>query len=487
MSKPYMEGSGWAYRLRIDGRDLYRSGFSSQASALRDMEKMRVEVTEGPAPSGLGAHRTSLGVAFADYARQRLPYLKGAQQDARRINRYLRALNLPVISLVPVERVSHGKSIYWEVHFVTEAARTIPASLKSHRHAQARASQSSESMRKQLAMTMMAEVTTHRIQVLINALRAEGKGSATIYLERSELRRLFKHAIAVWKWRFAGGNPAGANLDMPTMEGARDRVVSNAEWARLSVELANYPNPHVAPLACLMLETAMRSCEPLVTLCWGHIDWERRVIALPDAKAGKRDVPLGRGAIHILRQLRDHASGSCHPHDRVFPTTYEAVKKGWAVARAAAGIPDVRLHDLRHTSATRFALEFKGNLPVLMVITGHKTVQMVMRYVNVKATDVATLMHGEELDVRHAAAGYQMSVTDALDAVLSSPPQAAHELPEAEEMKESAQTTVATENTPVTRTAIPAGTPSMPVMAPRIGRAKPGSNVISVDFKWRAA
>ncbi|WP_341647465.1 hypothetical protein [Thauera humireducens] len=68
------------------------------------------------------------------------------------------------------------------------------------------------------------------------------------------------------------------------------------------------------------------------------------------------------------------------------------------------------MHDLRHTSTTRFSIEFKGNVPVLMVITGHKTVQMLMRYVNHKATDVATMMHGEELDVEHAAAGYKTSI-----------------------------------------------------------------------------
>ena len=169
----------------------------------------------------------------------------------------------------------------------------------------------------------------------------------------------------------------------------------------------------------------MRSCEPLMTMRWGHINWSARVLELPDAKTGGRKVPLGPGALDILSQMHRHLKERPQPEDKVFNTTYEAVKKAWAVARERAGVSDVGLHDLRHTSATRFALEFNGNVPVLKVITGHKTVQMVMRYVNVKASEVATMMHGESLDVLHTAAGYQMSVTAAIGGVLKpleSPP-----------------------------------------------------------------
>lgn len=418
MAKPYKEGAGWAFRLRVRGEDLYRSGFKTKFDASRAMDALKAELSSAPVQSGLGPHRTCLGVAFSDYARERLPYLKGAAQDVRRINRYLRALKLPIVELLPVQLAKDGKRIYWQVVFVEEQEQAVPASLTEHRARQSKESTESDRVRRRLASMMVADVTTHHIQALINALRAEGKKSATVHLERSELRRLFKHASAVWKWRRAGGNPAGAELDMPPAEAGRDRVVTNEEWQRVSAELVAYSNPYAAPLACLMLETAMRSCEPLVHLCWGHIDWSQRVLELPDGKAGGRKVPLSPGALHILSQLKKYAQTPVLPDDKVFPTTYEAVKKAWTVACEKAGVIGVGLHDLRHTSATRFALEFKGNLPVLMVITGHKTPQMAMRYVNVKATEVATMMHGEALDVPHTAAGYEMSVTTALDAAL---------------------------------------------------------------------
>lgn len=485
MAKPYPEGAGWAYRLRVAGQDLYRSGFDTEASARRDMEERKAELTGGPAPSGLGPHRTSLGAAFSKYACERLPYLKGARQDANRINSYLRALGLPVVQLTPADLMKDGKRVYWQVTLHKEPARTIPASLTEHRKSQSQASLGSERARKHLASMMMAEVMTHHIQLLINALRAEGKKAATIHLERSELRRLFKHASAVWKWRHAGGNPAGAGLDMPPMDAGRDRVVTNEEWQRLSVELAKYRNPHVAPLACLMLETAMRSCEPLMVLRWRHVNWQQRVLELPDAKAGARKVPLSPGAVHILQQLKNHGPTPPAPDNKVFPTTYEAVKKAWAVAREQAGVADVGMHDLRHTSATRFALEFKGNLPVLMVITGHKTVQMVMRYVNVKASEVATMMHKEELDTRHVAAGYQRSVTEALDAAYRAKQQTAS-VPEENPAHLPVLDALVKQSVRDAEDC-GAGIAAMASSAPPASGSMRRDNIVTVDFRRRAA
>lgn len=66
MAKPYKKGMVWAYRLRVADQDVYRAGFRSKAAAQRDMEKLRIEYTDGPSPSGLGPVRTSVGVAFSD-------------------------------------------------------------------------------------------------------------------------------------------------------------------------------------------------------------------------------------------------------------------------------------------------------------------------------------------------------------------------------------------------------------------------------------
>ena len=90
-------------------------GYPSSAAARRAAEAERVAVEQNGQPQGLGPHRTPLAVAFADYARERLPFLKGARQDANRINQYLRACGLPVIHLEKVDDADEQGACHWRV------------------------------------------------------------------------------------------------------------------------------------------------------------------------------------------------------------------------------------------------------------------------------------------------------------------------------------------------------------------------------------
>jgi len=431
MAKSFREGTGWSFRLRVKGQDEYRSGFPSEAAANKAQEELRVEIRQQGSAVGSGPFRTSVAGAFTIYAKKRLPYLKGALPDSRIINRYLRAMNLPVIRLSPADQPAESPKnaklkVYWNVTFVHEPERRIPNSLKAHRNKQHDAARKCDAKRRQLAGTMVAEVTAYQIQALINEMIESGYKSSTIANERAELRRLFAYTKNQLNWARPTPNPA-AHVDMPTADGARDTVLTNQQWQRLSIELCKAGNPYAPALCCLMLETAMRSCEPLTIARWNHVNWTRKVLVLPDAKAGKREVPLSPSAIAILKTLEERAKAGKQsstepwsPTAKIFPTTYEAVKKAWATARKACNVSDepigdVRMHDLRHTAATRYSLEYKGNLPVIMLITGHKTPAMAMRYINIKADLVAQMMHGMEPDIAQLPAGYRASNLEALE------------------------------------------------------------------------
>lgn len=192
---------------------------------------------------------------------------------------------------------------------------------------------------------------------------------------------------------------------MPKIDNARNRVLTNKEWRQITEALDGYGNPYVIPAIALLLQTAMRSSEALLRATWSNVDLEQCVLHLSDAKGGKRDVPLSPEAIESLLLLRERA-GNAGLGSRILPTTYEALKKAWTTACKAAGVEGVKLHDLRHTAATRYALEYNGNIPVLKVITGHKTDSMLMRYIHVNARDVVGMMHGRPLTHDNAPAGY---------------------------------------------------------------------------------
>jgi integrase len=407
--KPYQEGPVWSFRLRIKGQAIYRTGFVSEAAARREAERLRQKVLEGGKPKHDGPWRTTLAQALQQYALEHLPSLKGARQDANRINVYLRAAGLDIIKLTkPSPDAPVAPGIYFEVSLAPgKLPRKIPNGLHAHRRRQAEGAVETHRLIRQLAKTPTAQIMTYQVQELVDAMLREGYEPATIGLERALLRQVFNYARKTWLWVEPARNPA-TDLNMPTIDNARDRVLTNKEWRKISVAFEKSLNPYAAPAIALLLETAMRVSEPLFHATWADVDWDRCILHLRDAKAGARDVPLNPAAMVTLATLKSlRGDGDTDP--RILPITYEALKAVWNRVCAAAGIEDVHIHDLRHTAATRFTLELNGNMPVLKIITGHKTYSQLTRYINLKPEDVSRLLHGRPLTEDDAPAGLHLT------------------------------------------------------------------------------
>ena len=95
-----------------------------------------------------------------------------------------------------------------------------------------------------------------------------------------------------------------------------------------------------------------------------------------------RDVPLSTKAVAVLRSLPDGT-------ERMFALgdiTHNFIR---AVRRAK--IPHIRFHDLRHTACSRLA---RAGLTTtqLSVVSGHKTLGMLQRYVHLQADDLVGVL-----------------------------------------------------------------------------------------------
>lgn len=122
----------------------------------------------------------------------------------------------------------------------------------------------------------------------------------------------------------------------------------------------------------------------VLAMQWAHVDLENRTVHLPDSKNGSsRDVPLSRKAVVVLKRL-PRAEGQA----LVFPTTTSAFKQVFARAMRRSGIDDLRFHDFRHDAATRIAGKL-SNVLELSAVTGHKSLSMLKRYYNPKASELA--------------------------------------------------------------------------------------------------
>jgi integrase len=111
------------------------------------------------------------------------------------------------------------------------------------------------------------------------------------------------------------------------------------------------------------------------------------VVGEPKSEAGARDVTVPP---HLIESLLQHLDTWADPttNGLVFPAVgnghlnHGTFHKHYRRARASAGRPDLRLHDLRHTGAV-FAAQAGATTRELMDRLGHTTAEMAMRYQHV--------------------------------------------------------------------------------------------------------
>ncbi|MFC5496307.1 integrase [Caenimonas terrae] len=395
---PYKEGKVWSFRVRRGGLDIYESGFASQEVAYEAMNELVKQLGTGKAPMYGGPGKNSLGKSLQRFGLDHLPGLKGAPQAVRRFNRWLKALGLPTLAILPVAQADQApknttvrKGRYWAVHLVPDSAQVrIPRGLNAHRAALMSKSADSARVRQVLAAKDIAKVGRDDLQRYIQALEAEGLARATVGQEQSLLSGLFNHAKEFWHWNNMGGNAAsGLNLTGELVK--RERVLSEGEQTRFDEAVMECRVQTSKPAFQLLLETAMRAGEPR-NATWGDVDWDNCVIALRETKNGKaRKVPLSPAALDALREL----GPSQEKQEPIFRMTYESLKAAWRRICERAGLEDLHIQDLRHTAATRMALK-TGNVFLVKALTGHETFEMVERYVNVTALDVVKVMHAAQ-------------------------------------------------------------------------------------------
>lgn len=409
-AQPYREGAGYAIRSRYKGNDIYLSGHATGAAVKKAAHQRRLAIDAHGAPQGLGPDMTTAAQALQDYAMQRLRFKKGAVQEAVRINNYLRAAHLSTLRVTPLKAVlpesgpaaaptsspskaakaRKPKTVYFKVTLEPyKAERVIANGLHAHRKAQLTKTADSRKHRAVLAGRALGAIGRADMQRYMDAMRDEGVAPATMTLEQAMWRGLFNYAFSKWAWASLTDNPA-TQLEMPAVENERKRTMSHVEQSLLDAALLDCRNLLVAPVLTLLRETAMRASEPLEHACWRDVNWERRVLCLSDAKAGKRDVPLSPVAIEVLRNL-----GPGEPDEPIVKITYEALKKGMERACERAGIKNLHLQDIRRTAATRLALK-TGNIFLVKALTGHKTDKMAARYMQVGADDVVAVLHAPE-------------------------------------------------------------------------------------------
>lgn len=117
----------------------------------------------------------------------------------------------------------------------------------------------------------------------------------------------------------------------------------------------------------------------ILALRWAWVNLEPRVIDLPDSKTGARRIALPAPAVELLASLAREAG---NPHvivGRIAGARLVNLQKPWRRIRKAAGLDDVRIHDLRHSFAS-VAVAGGASLPLIGALLGHSQAKTTQRY-----------------------------------------------------------------------------------------------------------
>ena len=202
------------------------------------------------------------------------------------------------------------------------------------------------------------------------------------------LSRLFNMAEA-WGVAPDGGNPC--RFVQKYKERSCERFLSEEEFGRLGrvldeLEAEGKVSANAVAAIRLLMLTGCRRGE-IVTLRWEDVDLEAGELRLRDAKTGPRQVALSPAAVRVLSAIRRHADNPWVIAGRKPGSRLSNLNVSWLVVRARAGLEDVRLHDLRHSFASR-ALALGESLSMIGKLLGHRKVQTTARYAHLAQDSV---------------------------------------------------------------------------------------------------
>jgi len=123
------------------------------------------------------------------------------------------------------------------------------------------------------------------------------------------------------------------------------------------------------------------------------------VLTIHETKAGeRRRVPMNSTIQTLLTGMKE--AGTPAPTDHVFPHDHRYLRRIFAKAVDRTGLAPFRFHDLRHTFASRLAMN-GANDRTLMALGGWKSPRMLDRYAHLSPAHLWQAIEG----LAHAGIG----------------------------------------------------------------------------------
>ena len=130
----------------------------------------------------------------------------------------------------------------------------------------------------------------------------------------------------------------------------------------------------------------------LLRLKWADVDWNAGILTIRETKTGdSRRIPMNSTVQDLLSNMQK--SSEVAPQDQIFPLDTRYLRRAFEKAVIAAGLAPFRFHDLRHTFASRLAMQ-GANDRTLMALGGWKSPAMLSRYAHLSPTHLWSAVEG---------------------------------------------------------------------------------------------
>jgi integrase len=218
-------------------------------------------------------------------------------------------------------------------------------------------------------------------------LKQRGLSGATADHGLKCLRHIINTAILN---NVATDNPA-RNVPLFNEFNEVSRALSQEELQRLLSALHKSKSP-VALIARMLMATTCRLSE-ILSATWKNCDLDKRVLYIDsqNSKSKKpRAVPINDAAMEVLKQLDTQGKYEYLFISPRSKSRYYSVQKAWNKLRIQAGIPGLRLHDLRHFGASELASRGVSIYSISKLL-GHRDVVTSERYSHVSQSAIREL------------------------------------------------------------------------------------------------
>jgi integrase len=235
----------------------------------------------------------------------------------------------------------------------------------------------------------MSAISPPDVAVFVELMKAANYAPGTCNRALVLLRYGFELAL---RWKVPGieSNPVKEIKNLKD-DNKIERFLTQDQTVSLLAAVRQSESEMLQHIVLFLIYTGARKREVLDAK-WQDIDWSQKSWRIPKTKSGKiRHVPLSSGALELLESLKGavlaqsaDAKAYLDTSKPIFanPKTgepYVSFFYSWNSARIRAGLPDLRVHDLRHSFAS-FLVNAGRSLYEVQELLGHADIRTTSRY-----------------------------------------------------------------------------------------------------------